>query len=69
MSELIEKLADLEHQQWIAWATTLMEKENLSPERVERWRGLLCPYSELSEEWKEYDREWARKVLEIVNDS
>jgi hypothetical protein len=69
MSKLIDTLATIEHQQWMQWARTLMEKEGaLSEERKERWRGLMVPYEELSEEWKEYDREWARKVLEVIKD-
>lgn len=61
---LIDRLAEIEHRQWISWAKKLIETEpNLSKERIERWRKLMCPYEELSEEWKEYDREWARHVL------
>ena len=62
----IEELADLEHQQWIKWSKELSEKESLSPQRVYRWRNECWkPYSELTEEMKEFDREWARKVIEI----
>ena len=42
-------------------------KANLSDERVKRWEEeCFMPYEELSEEMKEYDREYARKVLEII---
>lgn len=64
-----EKLAELEHEQWIKWATSLMESENLSPERVERWKRYMVPYSELDEKTKDYDRKWADMVLEIVHSS
>jgi hypothetical protein len=65
--ELIEKLADLEHRQWCQWARRLMATEpGLSKERVQRWEKLMCDYSELPEEWKEYDREWARLIYEAV---
>jgi hypothetical protein len=61
---LIERLAEIEHKQWIQWAKTLLEKEpGISKERRERWEKLFVPYHELSEEWKEYDREWARHSL------
>jgi glutathione S-transferase len=61
---LIDRLADIEHRQWISWAKKLIETEpNLSPERVARWQKLFCDYKDLSEEWKEYDREWARRIL------
>lgn len=65
--QIIEELADLEHVQWMQWAQTLMDKESLSAERCERWSGLMVPYAELSEEMKEYDREWARKALAIID--
>lgn len=59
MTELSEKIAKLEHEQWIAWATHLMSAETLSLERVERWKKLLRPYSELTESEKNDDRKWA----------
>lgn len=55
---LLERLAEIEHEQWMQWARTLMEKEGaLSEERKERWRSLFVPYDELPEEWKEFDPE------------
>jgi len=33
---LLEKLAAMEHEQWMEWARTLMEKEILSHQRVQR---------------------------------
>jgi hypothetical protein len=68
-SELLEKLADLEHQQWILWSKSLaLSDETLSQERFDRWRRLWrTRYSDLSEEMKEQDRVWARKVLKIIH--
>lgn len=63
-NNLLEKLAELEHEQWIAWSKDIASKEKLSPERLKRWKSLWVPYKELSEEMKEFDREWARKVIE-----
>ena len=64
---LIEKLAALEHEQWMEWAKSLMSKESLSKERTDRWeKECFMPYEDLSEETKEFDREWAYKVLDIV---
>lgn len=63
--KIIEQLAELEHQQWVVWASTIMKQEPISEERRERWMKLFCPYSELSEEMKEHDRKWARKSYEI----
>lgn len=67
--ELLEKLAEIEHNQWMKWASTLMAKENLSPERIERWKKDMVPYAELSEEVKEYDRKWARLSLALLASS
>ena len=60
----LERLAALEHKQWAEWARTLMEKEPaISPERKERWQRLLnISYEMLTEEEKEQDRVWARKI-------
>lgn len=68
MSEkLIERLAEIEHRQWMQWAKTLMEKEpGISQERKDRWNNLMVPYEQLPEEWKEFDREWARLSLREV---
>lgn len=66
--ELLEKLADLEHQQWMEWASTLMRYESLTKDRVDRWNTLMIPYSKLSESQKEHDRKWARKIIPIIAD-
>lgn len=64
---LLEKLAELEHKQWVAWATSILDTEQISEERANRWAKYFVPYDELSEEVKEYDRIWAREVLDILN--
>lgn len=67
-SEMIERLAAIEHEQWMAWAMSLMVSERgLSPERVDRWHSLMVPYEQLSEEMKEHDRKWARKVYATMH--
>jgi hypothetical protein len=63
-NELLERLAELEHEQWQAWAQTVGPE--VSPERRQRWQAYLVPYAELPEEVKEQDRAWARKVLAIL---
>ena len=67
-TELIEKLADLEHKQWIKWSKTLVQMKQVPIERELRWKKLWIPYSALSEELKEQDRVWARKVLKILKE-
>lgn len=61
--QLIEDMADLEHQQWMFWSKDIAKKEKLSKERLNRWKKLWKPYSQLTEQEKEQDRVWARKVL------
>lgn len=60
----IERLAALEHDQWAFLIKHLLEVEpTISQERREKWLKLAAtPYEELSEEEKEKDRVWARKV-------
>ena len=64
--KLVEILANLEHEQWMKWAITLLEKETLSTQRKDRWIVLFCPYEDLPEEYKEFDREWARKSVDAI---
>jgi len=66
MNILVETLAAIEHEQWVAWSRELAFKENISSERLARWRKHWIPYNELPEETKEQDRVWARKVLEAI---
>lgn len=65
--ELLEILSDIEHKQWIEWASSIMNSENISQLRKERWIKMMVPYSELSEEIKEHDRKYARIILGKVN--
>ena len=62
--ELLERLSDLEHKQWVHW-TEYMMKSIHDEDKFIRWeKQIKIPYSKLSEEDKEKDRIWARKVLE-----
>lgn len=66
---LLEELSSLEHDQWVSWAKSLLKSEpGISKERASRWEKLFVPYSELSEESKEQDREYARKAIGILQD-
>lgn len=67
MNETIEKLAELEHEQWVEWSKALVQSEKrLSFARIERWKKLWKPYAQLTEEEKEQDRIYARKVYAII---
>lgn len=50
------------------WAKSIIKTENISKERVKRWKTLFIKYKNLSEEMKNLDREWAKKVLKILKD-
>ena len=65
--KIIEELAELEHQQWKEWSKDIAEKEDISAERIKRWKKFWVPYKKLSEEIKEEDRKWAKKIFKIIN--
>jgi len=62
--DVFEELAALEHEQWIEWSKSVAQE--VSGKRRRRWERYWIPYSELDESVKEWDREWARKVLKIL---
>ena len=62
--QILEKLAALEHKQWVHWSRAVAHE--VSPERRARWEKYWVPYEELPEDVKEADREWARKVLQLI---
>ena len=61
--QLIEWLADLEHQQWMAWSKNIVNSEKISEDRLDRWARLWKSYNKLTAEQKEQDREWAEKII------
>ena len=70
--ELLEKLAALEHEQWAHWTQYMLARlghyrNNSNPDIRYWFKQIQTPYKELSEKEKESDREWARKVLNIMN--
>ncbi len=70
MNGKLEKLAELEHKQWISWTKGLLNElepgEVLSKKRVVRWKELWTAYKNLSDKSKEFDRKWARKVIQLL---
>jgi hypothetical protein len=79
MENLLENLAELEHQQWAHWTKYMLdrleqlesEQDSHDPYKVlhqkENWRRQIAtPYSELTEKEKDSDRSWASKSLEIT---
>ncbi len=65
---LLERLAELEHEQWMEWSKTMAKEENISQDRLARWIPFWKPYKDLSPEIQEQDRKWARKTLVIFED-
>lgn len=68
-ADLLEELAELEHQQWMNWAKTLVKEESLSEERVAKWKKMFVAYRDLPDIVKEADRIYARKVLSLISGS
>jgi hypothetical protein len=66
--ELVERLAELEHEQWCKWSKDIASKEKLSEERLKRWQLFWIPYDHLGVAAKDEDRVWARSALNIVQD-
>lgn len=69
--QLIEDLAELEHKQWchiIGFLQSLSSDELIKKIYVD-YKFLMGDYKDLSEEEKEKDRIWARKVLRVEFES
>ena len=99
--ELLEKLSDLEHQQWMEWSSSLKKELvdyasimytvvnsydynnsqgeeyeelikklwdnfNRLEKRIQRWIDLQIPYTELTEDYKDDDRVYARKIIDLL---
>jgi ADP-ribose pyrophosphatase len=65
-TDLLEKLAALEHEQWSFWTRHFLE--NQTPENLARWRQQAgVAYEQLDESDKDKDRDWARKALQILH--
>lgn len=74
-NELIEKLADYEHERWSRWQKHVFSKCIINPdgsftipkEFVDRWiRQINTNYKDLSEPEKDSDREEAIKIIECI---
>lgn len=76
-NDIIEKLADYEHDRWSRWQKYLFSKciinkdGNLTipKEFVDRWnRQMNTNYENLSKKEKDSDRKEAIRILKIIND-
>ena len=77
-NDLIEQLANYEHDRWTRWQKYLFSKCILKDdgsliipkEFVDRWsRQTNANYTNLSNEEKEYDRKEAIKILNLIKES
>lgn len=75
IAELVEKLADIEHERWARWQTYVHSKCKRQPDGtlviplkfVKRWeRQIATPYPDLTRKEKESDRDQVRKYLPLV---
>lgn len=75
LHQIIDDLADIEHERWAHWQQYLHDKclrqpdgsLLIPPNLVINWeRQISTPYGELSEEEKESDREQVRKYLPTI---
>ena len=64
--DLIEALAEIEHEQWMHWSQAVAPK--VGPGISDSWRKSWVNYAELTEEMKEADRVWARKVVALLRE-
>jgi hypothetical protein len=67
-TKLLEELSQLEHKQWVEWAKSILEKEDISEETQKRWKKDFIPYVDLPEEIKRLDRPFARKSLKVFEE-
>ena len=63
---LLEKLAELEHEQWMVWSRGIAR--DVRRKRRKRWEQYWIPYDKLTEEDKELDRVWARKIMAVLSE-
>ena len=56
-----DRLAALAHRLWTYWSQHIAEEEDISQDRVNRWKTLWIPFSKLSEESQEKDRELVQR--------
>ena len=69
MKKIRELLANLEHEQWMAWTKYLYANhfhDTIEKLANEKWNKNWKSYNKLSEKLKDKDREWADKVITII---
>ena len=59
-------VAEFMHDVWCDWSKTLAKEEQLSPDRMKRWKTLWIPFDQLDKETQEVDRKLADQFLEVL---
>jgi len=62
--DLIEALAGIEHEQWTHWSQSVAA--DVPAATRAKWQRSWTDYGELTDELKEADRVWARKVVGLL---
>ena len=64
--DLVEALAKIEHDQWLHWSQAVSAQV---PDAVRaKWQNSWVDYDKLTDEVKEADRVWARKVVTLLRE-
>ena len=75
-SELLERLASIEHERWAHWQRFVHDQGErqpnggllLAPELISKWDRLInTPYARLTMEEQESDREQVRRYLPLID--
>jgi hypothetical protein len=64
LEELVEALAEIEHTQWMHWSQAVAA--DVAAVTRDKWQRSWVDYADLTEELKEADRVWARKVVTLL---
>ena len=62
--DLTEALAEIEHQQWTHWSQAVAA--DVPQTLRDKWQSSWVDYAALTDEVKEADRVWARKVVALL---
>ena len=66
IEQVIERIAENEHERWVAWAKSLEAKERLSEEQRLHWRKFYVPYSSLPQGARDVYRKVAEKYVKWI---
>lgn len=64
VGQYAEPVETLAHRLWTHWSMHIAEEEDISEERLQRWREYWVPYEELDEDVKDVDRRLVERYCE-----